>query len=163
MTFKTLMTLSLGLLLIPSTSRANTAEGLMIGGFAGLTAGLITSAAAHHHAHHCHRHYYQEPVFCEPERVYVERPVIVERPVHIRRQVRPIPCPQPIEIIEVRESAPIKVKQAPNKAYDLKERELALKEDEVRLELLKAENKKRELKLKEKELALKAKKQKLFQ
>jgi len=159
MTSKTLIALSLGLLLVPTISRANTTDGLLIGGFAGLTAGLITSAAAHHSHHRCHRHYYEQPVCIEQERVYVDRPVIVERvverPLPIRRRVRPMPCPQPVEIIEVVEPAPMRVEQAPKKNH-LKDRELALKEEQLRLEILKAENKKRELDLKERELALKA-------
>ncbi len=158
MIYKPLLPLAVSILLCASV-QARTSDGLIIGGFAGLTAGLITSAIAHHaNHHHCHR----RTVYVEESPRIIERPVIVEqviehRPVVIEQRVRqgrvttyhqpqPVhtcqPAPQPIQAIQAQPKA------IPN----LAERELALREQQVKLDLLKEENKKHELKIRELEL-----------
>ena len=118
--------------LISFPAVASVTDSLLIGGFAGLTAGFLSSALSRPHRHcqrRCRRRHCRScrPVVVE-ERVYYKRPVVVERPVIVE---------QPIFVA------------------DFKERELALKEQQMQLELLKAENRRKELAIKEKELALK--------
>jgi hypothetical protein len=136
---------------------ARTSDGLIIGGFAGLTAGLITSAIAHHANHtHCNRHslYVEEPQHIVERPVIVEqviehRPVVIEQRVRHRRintfqQVQPVVVPQKAFSVETQTTA----------IPHLAERELALREQQIKLDLLKEENKKQELKIKELELEL---------
>lgn len=109
---------------------ASTTDSLLIGGFAGLTAGFLSSAISQHSPHrHCRRHACHS---CRPKRnktrVVHTQPVIIKQPV-------------------VLQETPIRI-------ASLTERELALKEQQLKLELLKEENRKKELQLREKELLL---------
>ncbi len=157
MTYKPLLPLAFGLLLCATPIQASTTDGFLIGGFAGLTAGLITSAVAHHAKHHRRRHHHhchtmREPVVIEREPVLIQQPIIreriVEQPIVMRRHVRHVvqyPQPQQITV----PASP----QSKNKPFQ--ERELALKEQQLKLDLLKEENRKRELHIREMELEYK--------
>jgi hypothetical protein len=142
-----LIPVSLAVLLSTAPARANTTDGLIIGGFAGLTAGLITSAIAHHASHHHHnRTVYVEQPHCIRHQPVVVEQVIEHRPVVVEERIRPrrmtcqsMPVPQPVQVTV---------------APSLAERELALKEQQMKLDLLKEENRKSELKIREIELEL---------
>jgi hypothetical protein len=126
-------------------------DSLIIGGFAGLTAGFISNAFANHSYHrHCRRSNCHR---CQPtivtERVYYKQPTtFVERPIIIEE--RPVIVERAPVVIE--KASPIVTSPV---VHDFRERELALKEQELKLELIKAENRKKELELKEKELIFK--------
>ncbi len=193
--------IALSVMLVASSVQARFSDGLLLGGFAGLTAGIITSAIAQK----CSR----------PRVVVVEQPVVVERPVYFERQVvvqRPMMVRKPVvehvivddaamrhqraeleareesvrqeemrqqrkaaerrrkeddRIIAAHKKAEQKKKAAHKKTVEMhnasqasvKERELALKERQVELDLTKAkkellaeENRKKELTLREKAL-----------
>lgn len=168
MNYKPLLPLALGTLLCSAPMQAGTTDGLLIGGMAGLTAGFITSAIARHASHRHHHHHHARTVYVEQPRI-VERPVIIEqviehRPVVVEQRVRrgpvtvqPIaepvsqPTPQALQTAPV-QIAPTQVAPQAASAPSIQERELALKEQQVKLDLLKEENRQRELKIKELEL-----------
>jgi hypothetical protein len=161
MHIKSLAPLALGALLCGSPIQADTTDGLIIGGMAGLTAGFVTSAIARcSNQHRCHR---------PCERVYVEQPPrVIEKPIYIEKPPRIIE--RPVVIEKVIEHRPVVVEErirhnhvtthqpqpviAPTQS--ITERELAVKEQQLKLDLLKEENRKRELKIKELELELEA-------
>ncbi len=120
---------------------ADFAENLIVGGLAGLTAGVVSGAISRHRdcRPRCRRRgcrcRYRRPVIVE-ERVYYNRPAIVEQPVVI-------------------EERPVIIEERPRIVNDFKDRELALKEQQMQLDFLREENIRKKLVLKEKELALK--------
>jgi hypothetical protein len=151
--------LAFGSLLSFTPVQANTTDGLIIGGFAGLTAGLIGSAVARNCQRECV--IVEEPVYVAPPVVY-ERPVVVERPVIVEERVvvQHRPKPRPYRVVKKTVVESTQTQPYHTTDVSLKERELALRERQTELELIKAkkellaqENKKRELDLKAKQLA----------
>ncbi len=118
--------------LISFPAAASVTDNLLIGGFAGLTAGFISSAISRQ-GHHSHCRYRCRRKRCLCHR----RPVVVEKQVYYKK---PMMIEQPV-VIEKRDH--------------LKAQEFALKEQQMQLDLLREENKAKELALKEKKLALK--------
>lgn len=176
MIYKPFLPFALAALLSAAPVQANTTDGLIIGGMAGLTAGFITSAIARHANHrqpHYHHHHHDRVYVEQPTRI-VERPVVVEqviehRPVVVQERVRTsnVTYQQPMTTHtshtyhqapqQQHPQAPQQAHPAPQQAPSLMERELALKEHQVKLDILKEENRKSELRIKEIELELQLK------
>lgn len=146
--------------------RAGWGEGFLLGGFAGLTTGLVATAIA--------RNCQPDVVFVEDPVVVYEEPYVIYEPQVVYEQRVCKPCSSKARRV-IKRTSPHMV-AAPKKeiikkkvvetnmmssAEEIKNKELALKEQELKLtliqeekELLREKNKEKELALKEKELEL---------
>ncbi len=162
MSYKSLLPLSHALLL--ATTPAQPFGNGLIFGIAGLTAGMMMTASARHHRYHrgCgHRHHrgyvVEEPVYIESIPV-MRSQAVMDRPIIVKSQPAQQP-PMQEHVIDipavVTTHAPAEVELPLQDASSnlVRERELALEEKHVHLELLKEENRKRELALEEIALA----------
>ena len=168
--------LALGLMAIGAPIKAHFSDGFL-GGFAGFTAGLITSAALTHACPHRRVMVYENPVLVERQYIMRETPSTrrrrAERAWHEENLRRAEYHRQ--KRAAARRRAERRAREATHNVAQfektvinvstgnatLKERKLALKERKIELELIKAkkelirqENRKKELALKEKELRL---------
>lgn len=181
MVHKLVTPLSLLLLTASIPLKADFCDGLL-GGFAGFTAGLITSAALSNNCTHSRVVVYEKPVLVERPYVVVENPCVTQRRAELawrEENVRRAEYHQQKKQAAMRQEEAA-MRQAERRAQEArkskvvektivttiasddaeqKRRELALKERQIELELikekkelLKEENRKKELALREREL-----------
>ncbi len=133
----------------------------VLGGILGFTAGVVTSAVCNPSVVYVEEPVYVEPVFVEQpvmvEQVVVQDPYIEQKRAELAWREANVRRTEAKQAARARRNAAkvVETRTVAQPEKSLHEREIALREQEIKLQLLKEENKKKELALKEKELELK--------